>query len=575
MQKVADFMTKEIVHLGPESSISEAIKIMRERHIGAILIKENQEALGIFTERDLLTKINLNEPLTLTSLRIKDLMTKDLIVVNSEESFTKAIELMSSHKIRHTPAVKDGEFVGMVSLRELLTHYEEHLKHLLNEKEAQIIEVLNKSKESEERFRTVFNNSAVAITLTDKNERIVAWNPFAANLLGMNENDLMNKPVKELYLPEEWMRIRDLHIRQLGMKHHLETQVLNRQNKLIDVDISISVLKDALGNITGSIGIIRDIRERKKTEAELAKYQDHLEEFVDQRTEELRVANEQLRQENNERKKVEEALQKAYDELKKAQHQLIQAEKMQTVGGLATGVAHEVKNPLMIIQQGVAFLTKKIKTDDKDIRLALEHISSAVRRADRIVRGLVDFASVSELHYEKVNIVTLLEGVLEFIKHHITKNHIEVVKEFQDNIPNIDLDKNKMEQVFVDLFLNSIAALSEGGTLTIRAYAMKLSKYIEGICGRRKEDTFKVGETAVVVVIEDAGSGIPEEILDKIFDPFFTTKRTKGGTGLGLSVVKNIIKMHNGEIKIENREDAKGTRVSVYLKLQQPTMTGA
>lgn len=123
--------------------------------------------------------------------------------------------------------------------------------------------------ESEEKYKTIFDNSAVAITLTDENEQIISWNKYTEKLLDMHEDDLYMKPVKSLYPAEEWKKIRELNIRQKGMQHHLETKVLKKDNETIDVDISISVLKNHEGLIIGSIGVIQDITEQKKIETEL------------------------------------------------------------------------------------------------------------------------------------------------------------------------------------------------------------------------------------------------------------------------------------------------------------------
>ena len=126
-----------------------------------------------------------------------------------------------------------------------------------------------KLTESEEKYRTIFENSAVAITLTDENEQIISWNKFTEDLLDMNRDDLFMKPVESLYPPEEWKKIRKKNIRQKGMQHHLETKILRKNNEPIDVDISLSVLKNHEGVIVGSIGVIKDITEQKKIENEL------------------------------------------------------------------------------------------------------------------------------------------------------------------------------------------------------------------------------------------------------------------------------------------------------------------
>ena len=124
-------------------------------------------------------------------------------------------------------------------------------------------------RESKELFQTLFQNTAAAITVTDKNENIVAWNPFAEDLLGMDKNDLFNKSVKDLYPSKEWRRLRGFKIRRRGVLSDIETKILRKDGSLIDVNVSISILKDPEGNITGSIGIIRDITNQKKAEKEL------------------------------------------------------------------------------------------------------------------------------------------------------------------------------------------------------------------------------------------------------------------------------------------------------------------
>ncbi|KYK34120.1 MAG: hypothetical protein AYK22_05800 [Thermoplasmatales archaeon SG8-52-3] len=145
------------------------------------------------------------------------------------------------------------------------------------------IEKTSKKKliEMEEFYKTIFENSAVAITLTDENENIISWNKYTEKLLGMNEKDLFLKPVKSLYPLEEWKKIRKENVRQKGMQHHLVTKILNKENKTIDIDISISVLKDNQGAIIGSIGVIKDITEQKKMEFELESKHNLLQSLID------------------------------------------------------------------------------------------------------------------------------------------------------------------------------------------------------------------------------------------------------------------------------------------------------
>lgn len=266
------------------------------------------------------------------------------------------------------------------------------------------------------------------------------------------------------------------------------------------------------------------------------------------------------------RKQAEDALEEAFLELKAAQTQLVQAEKWQSLGRLASGIAHEVKNPLAIMLTGIEYLTMLLN-DNKEVMPTLEQIKAAVDRADNIIKGLLDFSRTSKLEITTQSLTSIVHNSLILMQNHFEKNHIEVVRDFKDDIPNIEVDLNKTDQVFVNLFMNAVNAMTEGGTLLVRIYAKQLLDIREysGV-GRRAGDAFKIGDTVAVVEIEDTGMGIPEHVLDKLFEPFFTTRRTTGGTGLGLSISKNIIDMHGGAIYIENKKESRGARVTVVFK---------
>ncbi|KYK22440.1 hypothetical protein AYK24_02400 [Thermoplasmatales archaeon SG8-52-4] len=149
---------------------------------------------------------------------------------------------------------KNGKIAGSVGIIKDITRLKEAEREL---------------KTSEEKYRTIFENSAVALTLTDEKERIISWNKCTENILGMNEEDLYLKPVKNLYPKEEWKKIRSKNIRQKGLQYHLETKVLNKNNETVDVDLSLSVLKDFNGKIIGSIGVLQDISTYKNMEKNL------------------------------------------------------------------------------------------------------------------------------------------------------------------------------------------------------------------------------------------------------------------------------------------------------------------
>ena len=151
-----------------------------------------------------------------------------------------------------------------------------------------------------------------------------------------------------------------------------------------------------------------------------------------------------------------------------------------------------------------------------------------------------------------------------FDLHAMNKQQIKLVTEFAPSLPPAAIEKSQIQQVFVNLVMNAIQAMSSGGTLTVRTSKTRLvrSGHDEG---SRSSDQFFLGDTVVLIEIEDTGPGVPEENLAKIFDPFFTTKPTGIGTGLGLPVSKKIIELHGGTIHIGNRPGG-GARVAVMLR---------
>ena len=275
----------------------------------------------------------------------------------------------------------------------------------------------------------------------------------------------------------------------------------------------------------------------------------------------------ELLQEVQERREAEKKLQESYARLKETQDQLIQAEKLNAVGQLASGVAHEVRNPLGIILQGVNYLEQKIPATEKAVIEALVMIKESVERADKIINTLLDFSKSKGLDLEPENINSILETSLSLVKTRFKSEKVGITLEAKKDLPDVLVDKNKMEQVFINILLNALQAVGDSGRVVIRTYDKKLEEIKNGI-GKRTNDNFRIGETAVIVEVEDTGVGIPEENLNRIFDPFFTTKGPVGGAGLGLSVTRNIIHMHRGVIYVESRP-GKGTKITLVLKVSR------
>lgn len=274
-----------------------------------------------------------------------------------------------------------------------------------------------------------------------------------------------------------------------------------------------------------------------------------------------------------ERKQAEKQLKKtlldltrAHEELKTAQAQLVEVEKMETVGRLAAGVAHEVKNPLAIIRMGVDFARTQLKGRNGDLEQVLNDVDGAIQRAANIVNGLLDLSAAQELTVKPSDVHALLEQCLSMLRHATSTAHVQVIREFAEKLPMLKLDPQKMEQVFLNIMLNAIHAMTEGGTLIVRTYSKRLKVGdVNRDPGSRSGMRLRSGDMTVVVEVDDTGTGIPEDKLAKVFDPFFTTKPTGKGTGLGLTVSQRIVNMHGGTIRIQNRPEG-GARATILLK---------
>jgi signal transduction histidine kinase len=265
-------------------------------------------------------------------------------------------------------------------------------------------------------------------------------------------------------------------------------------------------------------------------------------------------------------------LKTSHEELIQAQLQLIQAEKLESVGSLAAGVAHEVKNPLAILLMGLTYLAEGDVRDVAADQEVMRAMREAIHRANLIVRGLVDFSANHQLDAVPQDLNSMIVRSLLLVKHELTVNHVTAVSELDTSLPHVLLDPNKIQQVFVNLFMNAIQAMQPGGTLTVRTYCHQSDEAARDD-GPHSGETCGGSGAAVVAEVDDTGTGIPLDKLGKVFEPFFTTKAAGRGTGLGLTVVQKIVELHDGMVSIRNRyknpsdlSTCIGTRVTITLK---------
>jgi PAS domain S-box-containing protein len=252
----------------------------------------------------------------------------------------------------------------------------------------------------------------------------------------------------------------------------------------------------------------------------------------------------------SERKQMAEQLEQRSQQLKMFEEQLRQAEKLMILGTLTSEIAHEVGTPLNIISGRVELLAEREKMNDKTVR-DLSVINQQIERITKIIRSHLDITRKKKGQVESIYLQRLIAGLLEFLHLKLEKGKIAVDVSISDHL-RVYGDEDQLQQVFLNLFVNSLQAMSGPGKLSIRTSV----RY-------RESGSF------VEVQIQDTGKGIAPENLDKIFDPFFSTKKEDGGTGLGLPVVQDIIKRHGGELAVES-EVGKGTTFYLWLPEAEP-----
>ena len=266
-------------------------------------------------------------------------------------------------------------------------------------------------------------------------------------------------------------------------------------------------------------------------------------------------------------------LERANETLKHTQLQLLHAERLQSIGRLAAGVAHEVKNPLAVLRMGVDFFLN-LRQPPETAELAatvLEDMQSAIVRADTIIMGMLDFSAPGELRLQPVDVNQLVGRALALVRHELTSNGNEVQRTATPGSAFALLDAQKIDQVLVNLLTNAFHAMPGGGKLSIRTGVRTIAvDETSHDAGSREGARFRTGEDVVEIQIDDSGTGIPLDKLDKIFDPFFTTKETGKGTGLGLTVARKIVELHGGTLSIINRPEG-GVRSTLLFKAIKET----
>jgi len=297
---------------------------------------------------------------------------------------------------------------------------------------------------------------------------------------------------------------------------------------------------------------------------------------------------EQLKEKQESLENYLESLESANKQLKQAQEELIRTEKLASIGRFAAGVAHEVGNPLGAIL-GYTSILQKEGMDRVESKDYLNRIEKEIERINRIVHELLDFARPSKFEIKDLEINKVIESTLSLLSYQKNFKNIETQLDMQSDLPLIKGDESQLSQVMINIILNAVDAMPNGGTLTIQTRTHKVENLdvdrLQRIYPRRRKSDpmksdyshmrkadplfvlfkkFSEGDQLVKIRISDTGVGIKKEDLENIFDPFFTTKAPDKGTGLGLSISLRIVESLGGEMRVES-EVEKGTTFEIYF----------
>jgi len=390
-------------------------------------------------------------------------------------------------------------------------------------------------QKTETRFKLLVDTMNEGTAITDSQGVIRYVNKKTCEMLGYDENDLIGHSAFD-FLDT---RNREIVKEELGKRSHgqssrYETSWTKKNGGHCHTIMSAVPLFSDENTFDGSFVVITDITGRKKAEDELKNYREHLEELVGQRTRELSVLNDQLRQ----------------------------SQKLEAVGLLAGGIAHDFSNILTTIKGSMHIIQKKLDNDSPLMKYAGQIILS-VGKASNLTQSLLAFSRKQTISLKPLDFNEIILSAAKLLSQLIGE-HIELNITLTDRNPTIMADRSQIEQILLNLATNARDAMPKGGTLTVQTEIVEMDEVF------RNKHGYGVSGQYVLLIVSDTGTGIGEETKGRIFEPFFTTKELNKGSGLGLAVTYGIVKQHGGYIDVETLP-RKGTTFKIYIPVVETT----
>jgi len=360
-------------------------------------------------------------------------------------------------------------------------------------------------RESEVRYRSLFNSMSDGFATVDMQGRIISFNPAFRDLLARPEGEITRLTYEDI-TPARWHVCEGEIIReqvmQRGYSEVYEKEYLRGDGRLVPVELKVFLSRDGAGNPLGMNAIIRDISERKQAEVERRK---------------------------------------AQEEARRLEEQVVQAQKMESLGSLAGGVAHDMNNVIGAIL-GLASVEAGEAPQGSVRRERMDTIIQACQRGGSLLKGLLGFARKGLADARLLDLNILVRDQVALLER-TTLQKVQLDMDLESDLPMVKGDPSALSNALMNLCVNAVDAMPEGGTLRLRT--------------RHKEGWVRLE-------VEDSGSGMPPEVLARALDPFFTTKAQGKGTGLGLSTTYSTVKAHQGRMELLSQPGA-GTTVSILV----------